>query len=221
MSEVVDVLAEDCRRVSDLLLGLSEDEFARPTRCEPWDVKELAAHLYRSLFRIPTMLDSPPPPAADRDSVTYWRSYDVPSDAPVIAAHARETAATYETGGDLARAFEELCRDAVELARSTDPGRLVHAWWGPNLRLDEFLETRVLEVVVHGLDMTHALDRHPIASDEGLARVRATLEGLIGGHAPDTWTALELVEKGTGRAPLTASDEELLGADAAKFPLLS
>lgn len=220
MGEVTAVLAEDCERMSAVLLGLSEDEFRKPTRCEPWDVKELTAHVWRSLFRIPTVLDDDPPDAADTDSVSYWRSYDVPTDAPMIADHARETAATYDTGHALAVAFGELCESAVERARREDPARLVRVWWGPRLRLDEFLTTRVLEVVVHGLDLTHALGRDAIASDRGIAMVCSTLEGLMGTEMPAGWSRLELVEKGTGRAPLTDRDKDMLGAAAAAFPLL-
>jgi uncharacterized protein (TIGR03083 family) len=214
------VLVEECRRVTRLLHSLTEADFARPTRCEPWDVKELTAHLYRSLFRIPTVLDDEPPESADTDSVSYWRSYDVPTDAPVIAAHARETAGEYATGTELAEAFDGLTRTVIERARSTDPARLIHVWWGPNLRLDEFLHTRVLEVVVHGLDMTDALDREPVASNEGVALVCRTLEGLLGRAAPESWSSIEFIEKGTGRAPLVEADAELLDETAKLFPLL-
>jgi uncharacterized protein (TIGR03083 family) len=220
MNEVVGTLDEECRRVADLLLGLSEGDFARPTRCEPWDVKELTAHLYRSLFRVPSVLDAAPPPAADTDSVSYWQSYDVPTDSPVIAAHARETAATYSSGKELAVAFDELCHSALDRARSVDPGRLVHVWWGPNLRLDEFLTTRVLEVVVHGLDMTHALGRGPVATQAGIATVCATLRALLGREPPPRWSPVEFVEKGTGRAALDATDRAELGPAANAFPLL-
>src|SRR5918999_423363 len=130
MPDLVSVLAEECRRVAGLL--------------------------YRSLFQIPTVLDEGPPAEPDTDSVTYWRSYDPPTDAPLIATHAQETAAEYDSGHALAVAFDDLCRGAVERARGEDPGRLVRVWWGPKLRLDDFLTTRVLEVVVHGLDTTHA-----------------------------------------------------------------
>ena len=122
MSEIVSVLAEECSRVGELLLGLSEPNFSRPTRCEPWNVKELTAHLLRSLRRIPTVLDAEPPDAVDTDSVSYWRSYDVPTDAPVIAVHAREEAATHESGHALAVAFDELWREASGRTRPIPAG---------------------------------------------------------------------------------------------------
>jgi uncharacterized protein (TIGR03083 family) len=220
-ADVVDVLAEDCRRVSELLLGLREADFGLPTRCRPWDVKELAAHLWRSLFRIPVALAAEPPESADTDSVSYWRSYDPPTDAPAIADHARATAREHATGHALAISFDELMRDAIERARREEPGRLVKVWWGPRLRLDEFLTTRVVEVVVHGLDLTDAVRHRAVATERGLAMVGGTLEALLGRAAPARWSAIELVEKGTGRVALDETDAVELGPVAGAFPLLA
>ena len=38
------------------------------------------------------------------------------------------------------------------------------------MQVDEFVASRVVEAVVHGLDLTLALGRDPIASSEGLAQ---------------------------------------------------
>ena len=198
---------------------MSEDDFALPTRCEPWDLKELAAHLWRSLYRIPVALDDAAPAEADTDGVTYWRSYD-PADSPTIAEHARETAASHPSGRSLADAFAQVCTEAVERARAERPERIIRVWWGPTLRLDEFLKTRVLETVVHGLDMTAALGSDPVASEDGLALVAETLTGLLGAAPPTGWSTIDLAEKGTGRVPLTAADEDALGPLAEAFPLL-
>jgi uncharacterized protein (TIGR03083 family) len=36
---------EEYRRIADLLAGLADDDWARPTDCTEWDVRELVAHL--------------------------------------------------------------------------------------------------------------------------------------------------------------------------------
>lgn len=221
MPDVVDVLADECERVTRLLFELTPEEFAKPTRCEPWDVKDLAAHLYRNMFRIPAALDRDPDGEPDTDGVTYWTSYDPAADSPAIAQHAHETAASYDSGRDLAVAFEDLWRTALERARGEDPARVVQSWWGPRLRLDEFLKTRVLENVVHGLDLTDAVEGPPIASNAGMEMVTGILEGILGGPPPSRWTSLEFIEKGTGRSSLTDEDTRELGPNAARFPLLS
>lgn len=220
MPDVVDVLADECERVTRLLLDLAPEEFATPTRCEPWDVKDLAAHLYRNMFRIPAALDRDPDGEPDTDGVTYWTSYDPSADSPAIAEHARETAGSYDSGRDLVVAFEDLWRSALERARAEDPARVVQSWWGPRLRLDEFLKTRVLENVVHGLDLTDALGRSPIASDAGTEMVIGILEALLGAPPPARWTSVEFMEKATGRSPLTGEDASELGSRASRFPLL-
>jgi len=60
-----------------LVFTLTEDEFSTPTRCEPWDIKALVAHMWRDQLRIPTVLAATPgPPEVDVDAVGYWTSYD-------------------------------------------------------------------------------------------------------------------------------------------------
>ena len=222
MSEVVDVLAGECEAFGHVLEGLSEAQFALPTRCPPWDVKDLVAHMWRNLFRIPTALDGEPLDAADTDSVTYWRAYDPADDSPMIAQHAQETAAEHATGAKLAQSFDELWRSAVARARAEDPARVIASWWGPRLRLDEFLKTRVLETVVHGVDMTTALGTDPVATDAGTGVVVDILTGLLGEPPPDSlgWSAVDFIDRGCGRVPLTESERARLGPAAEKFPLL-
>jgi len=47
------------------------------------------------------------------------------------------------------------------------------------MRLDEFVASRVVEAVVHGLDLTDAIGRHPIATPEGTALTAAILDDLL------------------------------------------
>jgi hypothetical protein len=47
------------------------------------------------------------------------------------------------------------------------------------MRLDEFLKTRIVEIVVHSLDMTDALGDPPIATLEGVSTTVTVLEGLL------------------------------------------
>jgi uncharacterized protein (TIGR03083 family) len=222
MTEVEDVLAQECERVSSVLQGLSEEQYRRPTRCEPWTVKDLVAHLWRALFRIPTALDGDEPSEADTDSVTYWRSYDPADDSEVIAQHARETAADYESGSALARSFDDLWRSCLARTRAEDPDRIIRVWWGPTIRLDEFLKTRVLETVVHGVDLADALAMQPVFGRPGGEMVSSILRGLVGSDLPAAlnWSTVELIDKGCGRSELSATDKAILGPLAERFPLL-
>src|SRR5437764_220030 len=105
---VADVLREECERVSSIVAGLDDDEFALPTRCPPWSVKDLLGHMWRDVDRLGTALAAPPDEKVDADGVSYWRTYDPIADGPEIADRAKEIADAYPTGAELARAFAEM-----------------------------------------------------------------------------------------------------------------
>jgi uncharacterized protein (TIGR03083 family) len=219
---IKDVLKEETDAVFAMASGLSEPDFSIPTRCEPWDIKALLAHMWRDLYRIPEVLDKPPPSEPNNDAVRYWRSYDPEADAPRIAEHALETAQTYRTGAELTRSFADISATCYGLAGKHAPDRLIEVWWGPRMRLDEFLKTRVLELVVHGIDMTDALCREHIATNEGLSITTTILDALLEDTPPRSlgWTPPDYIRKGTGRQPLSSSDRHSLGPVAERFPLL-
>jgi uncharacterized protein (TIGR03083 family) len=220
---VVEVLAGECEAVSALLLSLGEDDLVRPTRCVPWSVKDLVAHMWRAMFRIPTALDERPIEGLpDTDSVTYWRSYDPLEDSPATTEHAQQTAAEHDTGRAMAESFDDVWRSCVARAHAEDPKRVIQTWFGPRLELDEFLATRVLEMLVHGLDLTVALDHPPIATPAGTEVVRSILTGLFGTELPSglEWTDIDFIEKACGRVPLTERDQTILREQTRAFPLL-
>ncbi len=218
---VVDALAGESRRAAEVALALSEDAFTRPTRCPPWDVKALVGHLYRDVDRILEYRDRLAG-APDTDSVSYWTSYDPRGDAADVSARAQQIADGYATGSDLARAFDERWRVAVAAAQEMSPDRSISTF-GPTLRFDEYVKTRVLEMAVHGLDLAHALDREPWTMPEAAAVVHAILVGLLGIEPPAAlgWDDVTFFDTGTGRRALTDAERSALGERAGRFPLLS
>jgi uncharacterized protein (TIGR03083 family) len=219
---VLDVVAGECRLATDACLELPEAHFARPTRLPAWNVKQLLAHMWRDMDRLRSALGDEPPEAADADAMTYWRAYDPAARGPEIAGRAREVAARFATGGQLAADFERTWTEGVALATGEPPDRLI-ATWGPTMRLDEFLATRVVEIAVHGLDLAHALDRRPWLSREGSGIVRRILDGLLDAELPLLigWDELAFIEAGTGRRRLDEMDRAILGDLAERFPLLA
>src|SRR5439155_27324416 len=125
MADPLEALAEECEEVSKIALDLPEDDFARPTRCTAWNVKELLGHIYRDVDRINTGLSTPPPPEATHDSVTYWKSYDPITDGRDIADRAKELAGKYGTGAELARALDDMWRLSNERAAASVRSRFV------------------------------------------------------------------------------------------------
>jgi uncharacterized protein (TIGR03083 family) len=219
-ADPLEALRAECELVSQTVLGLPEDEFAKPTRCSDWNVKELLAHMYRDVNRTNVGLDEPPPPQADADAVSYWRSYDPSVDSSAIADRAKELAASYGSGQELASAWDEMWQQAVARATTTDRARVV-ATWGPALTLDDFLATRVLEITVHRTDLNDSLGLPPDPTEDGLEVTNEILLGLTDAPAADVpLKGLDLLETGTGRRPLSDDERKALGDLADRFPLL-
>jgi uncharacterized protein (TIGR03083 family) len=219
--DILFVLAGECARVAETLSSLDGEAFTRPTRCPPWNVKELSAHIWNAMDRLPSSLGDAEPPTATADAVTYWRAYEPAADAASIVARSTDVAARFVDGPDLARSFEEHWRACVEAARAHDPGRLLRTRVA-DIRLDEFAATRVLEVAVHGLDLARALDREPWISPGGAEVTVTILRGLLGDDPPTGWDDVAFIEIGTGRrAPDRAEIAELGPTAARLLPLLA
>ena len=220
-ADPLEALGEECQEVSTTVLALAEDAFAMPTRLPAWNVKELLGHMYRDVDRTNAALAEPGPPAADTDSVSYWRRYDPATDGPPTAERAKEVASRYATGHELAESWDEMWRRALATAGPTDRGRVVMTW-GPALPLEDFLKTRVLEIAVHRMDLEHALGRKGWGTDQAVSIVDEILEGLLGEQPPRDldWDVVDFIEAGTGRRALTDRERAILGPLADRFPLL-
>lgn len=215
-------LREECELLSQLVMGLSDEEFNRPTRLPAWNVKELLGHLYRGIDRTNWALDDDEPVVPDEDAVSYWRRLNPSYDATHIADRAKEVADRFGSGQELAVAWDELWRRAVGRAANADPDRPMKTW-EPVLTMDDFLKTRVLELTVHRADLMDALELPPAPSDGGMEVTQEILLGLLDADItalPD-WDGVEFIEKGTGRRPLSEDDRAALGALADRFPLLA
>ena len=219
----LEALREECQAISDVVLPLSEEDFACPVRRTPaWNVKELLGHMYRDVERTIVGLRQDAPERPDTDAVSYWRAYDPADDAADIADRAKLRAASYGAGRELAIAWDDMWRRAMELAEAAPSTRPILTW-APVLTLDDFLKTRVVEITVHGLDLADALGRPPWATDDGVRVTREVLVGCLGQEPPEGlgWDDVALLDKGTGRSALTQDERATLGPLAGRFPLLS
>lgn len=221
MPNALEDLRGECTRISMVVLDLPEEDFAKPTRLPAWNVKQLCGHMYRDVDRINAGLDALPPAEVDVDSVSYWRAYDPVADGPDIAERGKAIAAEFDSGHALAEAWDETWHRTLQRASLQDGSRRV-VTWGPVLTLDEHLKTRILEIVVHGLDLADALGRHPWATRAGLQVTTGILSALLGTQPPIDlrWDDVTFIEKGTGRRELDAHDREAIGGMAERFPLM-
>jgi uncharacterized protein (TIGR03083 family) len=223
MIDPVEALKGECELVSQLVLGLPEEAFDKPTRLPEWNVKQLLGHMTRGVDRIRVFLDEPPPPAVDTDSISYWTRYDPVTDSSEVAQRGKDVAALYESGQPLATAWDETWRRAAGRASTEDRSRPLQVSWGPALTLDEYVKTRVLEITVHRMDLENALGLQGWGTDAAISIVDEILEGLLGEEPPTEleWDAVDFIDVGTGRRPPTDREREVLGDLADRFPLLA
>jgi uncharacterized protein (TIGR03083 family) len=174
------------------LATVSEAEYGRPTRCPPWTVAALVAHVGMGAERVTLMLAEPAPAEADTDAAGYYRPDK--RFAPVTNRDrvdgATAAAARAASGAALAARFTGSWRDARAAVAAHDPGRVVRTRHGDAMRLNDFMVTRVVELVLHGLDLADALDRPPWTDDGALDVVTRLL----------TRDRLAFVRAATGRA---------------------
>ena len=80
------------------------------------------------------------------------------------------------------------------------------------MRVDEFVASRIVEAVVHGIDRAHALGSPYLATADGIAMTAAILDDLLarrttGGRPAPLSDDLEWILAASGRAP--AEDNRL------------
>ena len=216
-----DVLRAAYEAFAAVVRPLGDEESWRPTGCTGWAVRDLVFHCagdaQRALVALHTPADGPP----DRSAVTYWRDW---APDPVGAANGRRwnrvCAGMFLDFRELRDLYLETTAATVRAAADT-PAELRVSTQGHVLTAADLASTLAVEATVHHLDLVTDLPDAPGPAPEGLAAVRATLDGLLGRPLPLDWSDEYYARAATGRAPLTDTDRLALGADADRFPLFS
>jgi len=191
---VRETFAEAARTFVDLVRRLPQDRWDGPGLGE-WDLRSLVGHTSRSLVTVETYLRQP----VDTEEVPTPAAY-------YVAIADLDNAAVAERGRQAGQALGENPAEFVDalahrvIAQVETAGNpLIHTAAG-GMRLENYLSTRTLELVVHGLDIAAAVPdvEPPEFSDQLLsevARVAATAAVLRG-------SGIELMLALTGRATL-------------------
>ncbi|WP_157963824.1 maleylpyruvate isomerase N-terminal domain-containing protein [Actinocorallia populi] len=169
-----------------------------PSVLEGWTVRDLLAHLGRSFTAVEAA--RPAPEAELRTVLEYVTGYA--EAAGEIAQGTRELAATLDR--EFFSGLDELARRGLTaLSRLPDP--VVR---GPRgvLRRADFVTTRLLELVVHGDDLTRSLpDLEPVPLlPEAVELVAATLAAAYRertGNPSPTRDAITWIRAAAGRVP--------------------
>jgi uncharacterized protein (TIGR03083 family) len=145
---------------------LGDSAFGQPTRLGTWTVAELVAHLAANVDAVTRALDRPPPEERPGNVLDYLGA--MRSVAPAVAQRAVDLAAGASPADLRARlrAATDGAAAAVAEAKETRALALrLGAVW-----LSDFLVTRCVEGVVHGLDLRAAAGV-PAAPDATALRV--------------------------------------------------
>jgi uncharacterized protein (TIGR03083 family) len=211
-------------QLTEVVQGLTDADFARPTRCEGMAVGALLVHLLYDAERALVAFATPSEAEVDRDFVTYWHDFPSESEAAADTSFVRTVASAYaEPSRKLVGHWREVSEAAARQASVVlaEKGHKIETQ-GHVLRAADFVATLVLEATVHHLDLILELPDAAEPDPEGLQVAARTLDGLFGPEAWDVigWDTTTYVLKATGRLPLTEDDLDMLGPSAARLPLL-
>lgn len=211
---VLEALRAEAEALSQSLSGLDADGWERPTRCAPWDVAALFAHASGTVNRLPAMLAAEPPARAEVSAAGYYKpDHRFAADVNAVRVGAAQTEAAEVGPARLLRDFDGI-RNSVYAACAAEPAtRVVTSRHGDPMLLTDFLVTRVAELGLHGLDLADALEVEPWFTKPAIEVVSELLLGadtagkLQRAHDELGWSAMDLIRKATGRAPLTPDEK--------------
>jgi len=204
----VATLSGELAQLEACIEGLSDDDWARPTKLQPfdestppWNVKELVAHIDISIGLTGALLDSAQDGQTGRDRVSFFIA-NRNEVAPVVYDYARSLAAEH-TNQSMAEKVAATFAATVEGANRNPPD-LIGSGFFALMRLDEWVPTRTVEAVVHGIDLTDALNRDPSPSQSGTEVTARILDELlarrtVAGRPADLADDLAFIRAASGR----------------------
>jgi hypothetical protein len=216
----IDILDEELSRVEQAFRALSPAQWETTTALDPvdltlprWTVFELAGHFDISIGLTRMLIDGRDDSQPARDRTSFFINPRSES-APVVYDYAYKMVEG-KTPADMPDALHETFTKTIEEARAVPEGTVGPGYFA-SMRVDEFVASRIVEAVVHGLDLTLALGLETIASKEGIAVTAVILDDLVArrtlGRRPDVLSDdLDWVVAASGRAPFEDTRLPLIG----------
>jgi uncharacterized protein (TIGR03083 family) len=180
--QTIDLLDRELRAVDAVLTGLTDDDWTRTTRLVPegdvprWRVADLLGHIDISIGLTLGLLDTIQAGQPGRDRVSFFIA-DRSQVAPVVYDYAVKHAAD-STRESLVEQTRSTFSRSLDGIRATDRS-VIGSGFFALMTLEEWVPTRVVEAVVHGIDLTDALDRPTVASADGIALTAGILDELL------------------------------------------
>ncbi|WP_256104675.1 maleylpyruvate isomerase N-terminal domain-containing protein [Streptomyces sp. ODS05-4] len=198
---------------------LPDRDFARPSGCAGWLVRDLVCHLVIDAQDVLITLATPADAAATADAASYWTAADrPPADGGPLDALTVRLAAAYRDPGLLAFHLDDVGSAAGRAAALADPRTRVSTQ-RKVLTVADYLTAYVLEWTLHHLDLIAHLPDREGPPAQGLARSRVLLERIAGARFPASFEDADALLVGTGRRTPTARERAALGDLAHRLPL--
>ncbi|MGW4236066.1 maleylpyruvate isomerase N-terminal domain-containing protein [Streptomyces sp. NPDC004749] len=197
---------------------LPDEDFARPSGCAGWLVRDLVCHLIIDAQDVLITLVTPAGTEPTRDAVTYWDIVGAPTGEDPLDALTVRLASAYEEPWLLRFHLDDVGSAAGRAAALADPSVRVGTR-GEVLTTGDYLSAYVLEWTLHHLDLIAHLPDAAEPPAEGLARSRELLERIAGTVFPRSFSDKDALLIGTGRRAPTAAETAELGESASGLPL--
>ncbi|MGI5430434.1 maleylpyruvate isomerase N-terminal domain-containing protein [Streptomyces sp. CA-179760] len=215
----MDLFSRSWTALRTAVADLADEDFARPSGCTGWLVRDLVCHLVIDAQDVLITLATPSDREPTRDAVTYWEVADTPptGDDPLDALTVR-LAAAYEEPHLLKFHLDDVGSAAGRAAQLADPAGKVSTR-DEVFTVSDYLSTYVMEWTLHHLDLIAHLPDAEQPPAEGLTRSRAMLEQIAEAAFPASFHDSDALLIGTGRRAPTEAEQAALGGPASKFPL--
>lgn len=199
---------------------LAEQDFARPSGCAGWLVRDLVCHLIIDAQDVLITLVTPVDAAPTRDATTYWTVQAAPpTGADPLDALIVRLAAAYREPWLLRHHFDDVASAARRAAEPAEPTRAVQTQ-DEILTTEDFLSAYVLEWTLHHLDLIAYLPGAAEPPEETLTRSREMVQTIAGAAFPASIPDADALRIGTGRRRPTDAETDLLGGLAARVPFV-
>ena len=216
----IGTLEAELAAVTQVFAGLSAQEWRLPTRLvrvDPelpwWTVFELAGHFDISMGLTRMLIDGRGASQPARDRTSFFINPRSET-APVVYAYAY-TMVDGKAPADMPAVLDETFSRTLAEARAVPADTVGPGYFAP-MRVDEFVASRVVEAVVHGVDLTQALGREIVATPDGIALTAAILDDLlarrtIAGRPAELADDLDWILAASGRAECGDNRLPLIG----------
>ncbi|MFJ1969539.1 maleylpyruvate isomerase N-terminal domain-containing protein [Streptomyces sp. NPDC087903] len=216
----MDLFSRSWAALRTAVAELPDEDFAQPSGCTGWLVRDLVCHLVIDAQDVLITLVTPADTEPTRDAVTYWDVAASPptGDDPLDALTVR-LAAAYGEPRLLRFHLDDVGSAAGRAAGLADPDLRVGTR-DQVLTVGDYLRAYVLEWTLHHLDLVAHLPAAAEPPAEGLAGSREMLEEIAGSGFPASFSDKDALLVGTGRRAPTEAERAELGGLLRKLPLV-